>query len=113
MKTTFAAYRVGRDPEFVSLDLPDAPDFDRLDALIKPYLDGGDIAHVRVLTSVPTRMKGQATGLVIRSLFTDARGHLKTLPLNSAVSYVIYPGPIFGPAVLFDRLVWAEGHDAF
>lgn len=110
MDTTFIIMRPGREAEVHIVDLPLEPGYDRLDALIRPLLDGHDLEHVTVLYRDRRA-----------DMFVDEMGGCKALPVNDAATAIyraasmrrdpdVNPDSlpaIFGTAILFERIVWS------
>lgn len=110
MDTTLLILRPGRETEVKVVDLPLQPGFDRIDALIRPLLDGHDMEHVTVLYD------GRRA-----DMFVDEMGGCIGLPVNDAATAIYRAATlrraplanpdalpaIFGPAVLVERLIWS------
>lgn len=106
---TMTIMRPGVAPEVQDVDLPDNPGYHRLDALLRPLLDGHDLEHVTVLHD------GQRA-----DMFVDELSAVKGLPRNEAATAIYrnnwltqHPKedpeslpPIFGAAILFSKRVW-------
>ena len=109
MQTKFWVYQPTGEIEEKLADMPEDPGFGRLDAIIRPLLNGADLEHVSVLHD------GRRA-----DMFVDDMGVLKKLQRNEAATKIYranwlahHPdanpenlSAIYGPAVLFERLVW-------
>lgn len=107
--TTFLILRPGLVPARGSAPLPVEPSYQDIKALVEPYLDGGRMEHVAVLHN------GRRS-----DMFVDEIGIQKGLPRNERATAIYRAATlarepqldpehlscIYGPAVVFDRLVW-------
>lgn len=110
METKLFIYRPGQERETQVLDLPQFPGLVGLRQVLRPLLDSADLEQVSVL------FEGRRA-----DMFVDDESATKGLPLNEAAT-AIYRAwslkrdpdtdpdslpAIFGPAVIFDRIVWS------
>lgn len=116
MKTAYTIFRPGHESgERHEVDLPEEPTYRRLENLIKPLLDGGDLEHVTVL------YEGERHDMFIDELGATSLQPGYPLPVNRRATEIYraawlaqHPGDdpddlpaIHGPAVLFHRIVWS------
>ncbi len=110
MKTDYTIYRTDGTQEQGTIDWPEDPGFDRIDAVVAPIINvvRGHWEHVSVLHNDEPH-----------DMFIDETGQLKGLPLNVAAT-AIYRNysikkrgadaedlpTIVGAAVLFHRRIW-------
>jgi hypothetical protein len=83
MKTKYTVIRPDRPHETHEIDLPKEPRFERIEALVSPLLDGGNIEHVNVLADFEGGSDYRRS-----DMFVDERGHDKLLPFNEAASAI-------------------------
>ena len=76
-KTTMTIMRPGQPTESRDVELLDRPNFDELDRLIKPLLNGGHVEHVYVLWQDKRA-----------DMFVDEDGHAKMLPRNEEATAI-------------------------
>lgn len=107
--TSFTIMRPDAEPEVRESDLPADPGYHRLDALLRPLLDGNDLEHVTVLHD------GKRA-----DMFVDEMGAVTGLPRNEAATAIYRNNwltqqpktdpeslpAIYGPAILFSKQVW-------
>lgn len=109
MKTTYTVIRPDGTQVDGEVDWPHEPGYDRIDALVRPLIDGASLEHVSVLYQNKPH-----------DMFVDDEGLIKDLARNE-VATAIYrrywlsknPGAnpetlshIAGTAIIFHRRVW-------
>jgi hypothetical protein len=97
MKTVYWVLLPGAPAERREVDWPEEPGYEMIRALVEPLLGGNNLEHVYVWDRLQTPPKAM-------DLFVDETGLLKGLPINHHPH--LYPGDIYGPAVLFERKIW-------